>query len=107
MEQQLPTGLAELVDNDEIWCRRASDSLPQRPAFSASSDEVEEAAARPGADDRGGDRDRQVNLAGAGTGPRHVQSRHPGLRARHRARVCGMVPQPRLAKHPVGMSRGR
>src|SRR5262245_25369325 len=45
-----------------------------------------------------------VILRNRAAGPHQAQSRHPGLRSRHRARVCGMAPQSRFADHPAGAS---
>ena len=69
--------IAELVDNDEIM---AQEGLRQPSAAGRflgfelvdEVNEVEEAAARPGANDGGGDRDRQVSLAGAGSADEDV-----------------------------------
>jgi len=77
MEQQLRAGLAErqiaeFVDDDEVVTQQGLDdaAAPSGGLFLFELideiDEIEEAAARSGADDRGGDRDRQVGLSRTG-----------------------------------------
>jgi len=77
MEQKLAAGLgerqvAELVEDDEI---EAAKLVGERAGLAVAAllleavdqiDDVEEPAAGPGADDVGGDGDRQMRLAGAG-----------------------------------------
>ena len=77
MEQQLRAGLAErqiaeFVDDDEVMTQQGLDdaAAPSGGLFLFELideiDEIEEAAARSGADDRGGGRDRQVGLSRTG-----------------------------------------
>ena len=77
MEQQLRAGLAErqiaeFVDDDEVVTEQGLDdaAAPSGGLFLFELideiDEIEEASARSGADDRGGDRDREVSLSGTG-----------------------------------------
>src|ERR1700722_6457296 len=77
MEQQLRAGLAErqiaeFVDDDEVMTQQGLDdaAAPSRGLFLFELideiDEIEEASARSGTDDGGGDGDRQMGLSRAG-----------------------------------------